>query len=142
MIKKPKVAFDISSEKKPRASDQQSVLLQHPLWKVERIDYDGPWCPKIMSRDILLDVIQKLKNFESMTWPQIEAQGGHNVAVGRIIKKAQKRLIDIKIDDIDSLFSLRFSGEKRLWGIRINNVFKILWWDPNHEICPATKKHT
>ena len=54
-------------------------------------------------------------------------------------KDALKRL---KIDDIDSLFSLRLDGTLRIFGIRKQNYLQILWVDQNHEVCPSKKKHT
>jgi predicted DNA-binding transcriptional regulator AlpA len=42
----------------------------------------------------------------------------------------------------NDLFSLRLSSLERLWGLRSNDVFSVLWWDPNHQICPSPKKHT
>jgi len=62
--------------------------------------------------------------------------------VASIIKDAQKRLEELKLDDVDQLYSLRLNGRERLWGIRSNDKFSILWWDPEHQICPAPLKHT
>ncbi len=54
----------------------------------------------------------------------------------------KKRLEEIEQDEIALFYSLRLSGKKRMWGIKDNNIFWILWWDPFHEICPSFKKHT
>lgn len=45
-------------------------------------------------------------------------------------------------DDLDQLFSLRLTVRKRVWGIKEGNIFWILWWDPEHEVCKSHKKHT
>lgn len=33
-------------------------------------------------------------------------------------------------------------GLERIWGHRWDHVFYPIWWDPKHEVCPSTKKHT
>ena len=30
----------------------------------------------------------------------------------------------------------------QLYGFLVDNVFHMLWWDPEHEIWPSRKKHT
>jgi hypothetical protein len=77
-----------------------------------------------------------------MTWAQIMGTGSHPIPVGDITPDAQRRLEAIGQADVDELFSLRFTGRERLWGIRDRHTLKVLWWDPGHEICPSTKKGT
>jgi len=43
---------------------------------------------------------------------------------------------------IETLVSLRIMGAVRIWGIRVHNCFKVLWWDPEHKIFPSKLKHT
>jgi hypothetical protein len=79
-----------------------------------------------------------------MTWQEIlSATGGrshgnnsHNISVSELIKEARDRLAEINLDDVDELFSLRLEGKIRIWGMLDNDVLKILWYDPKHEICP------
>jgi hypothetical protein len=56
---------------------------------------------------------------------------------GSIIGEAQRRLVAIAQDDIDDLFSLHLGGKPRVWGVRDGSVLRLLWWDPEHEICPS-----
>ncbi|MBX7259668.1 MAG: hypothetical protein K1Y02_25150 [Candidatus Hydrogenedentes bacterium] len=60
--------------------------------------------------------------------------------INEICKNAQKRLSEIRQDDIDELFSFRIMKKKRLWGILDRHVFKILWWDPDHQVYPMDTK--
>ena len=83
-----------------------------------------------------------LKNFETMLWNDILGRNNHAVLVSQISREAQVRLEDLKLDDNESLISLRLTGTQRIWGIRIGNILQLLWWDPNHEVCPSEKKHT
>ena len=76
-----------------------------------------------------------------MTWADVKKRD-HPIERNKIITEAQQRLEELQRDDVDELWRLRFTGQQRLWGIRNQRVFRILWWDPEHKICPTTKKHT
>ena len=88
--------------------------------------------------------MKKLKDFETMKWVDLigPQKPSHEIPVDKISKESQKRLRKIGLEDIDTLVSLRLGAKERLWGIKDNECFKILWWDPNHEICPSRLKHT
>ena len=85
-------------------------------------------------------IIPKLSAYEKMTWAEIKGPS-HNVSCDKCIKDAQKELQDLHIY-YDEIFSLRLTGEKRIWGILEKGVLNILWYDEKHEICPSHKKHT
>jgi hypothetical protein len=107
------------------------------------VDLGGPWCWRTIDGDGLVEVLGKLKSFESMTWEEIDGPtGSHGVEVGKLSRDAQERLVRIHQDDVDQLFSLRISGRRRVWGIMDEHVFRVLWWDPEHQVCPSAKKHT
>jgi hypothetical protein len=43
-------------------------------------------------------------------------------------------LVDLKLDDIEELYRFRFTGTQRIWGIRDRRTFRVLWWDPDHQV--------
>ena len=87
--------------------------------------------------------MEKLANFETMTWTQIKSSGSHTVGAEGIIKAARTRLTERKLEEwADHLTSLRLSGKERIWGFLRSDVFHVLWWDPKHEVYPSKKKHT
>lgn len=94
-----------------------------------------------------IDFYPKLRHFESQTWLELEKElfgaksktKHHSVSVSKIIPEARKRLAHLKLDDIDELFSIRLTGEQRIWGIRHFSYLRILWFDLEHEICPSSK---
>lgn len=114
--------------------------------------------PKVLhliSNDIkhqffLTKLFPKLKEFEKLTWKEIESQThgpqnkskNHPINISQLNKEAQDRLKELKQDDVDELYSLRLEGQLRIFGIRELNCLKILWIDIKHEICPSHKKHT
>jgi hypothetical protein len=78
--------------------------------------------------------------FEGMDWGELKQAGCHRVAVNHLHKDAIKRLQAIKQDDVEELYSFRFSGAERMWGIQDGRVIRLLWWDPLHQVCPSLKK--
>jgi hypothetical protein len=127
-----------SRNAQPPNSDQEK-----PSWQIRILDFEGPWGWDLLDANMLKYIHRKLAQFETMTWAEINKPntGCHSIKVKDICVEAQKRLAEIKIID-EELFSLRLSGKERLWGIRENHIFKILWWDPKHEVYPVDKKHT
>jgi len=100
----------------------------------------------IGSNIFMTKIYPKLKHFETTSWEDIEREQygngktkHHSVAIADIISEAQKRLIELRLDDVDQLFSLRLEGKIRIWGIRKYSFLRILWIDLKHEICPSDK---
>jgi hypothetical protein len=115
---------------------------QTPVWLFGSLDLGCPWCGDITA-ELAAHVLSKIKSYESMTWGQILAdqKRNHSVALADCSKDARDRAIELDLD-IDELFRLRFNGTQRLWGIRDRQHFKLVWWDPEHQVCPSTLKHT
>jgi len=114
-----------------------------PLWAFRVADLGGPWCWTRMDGAGQREVVERLARFETMTWREIDGPtGSHAVEVERLAKPARDRLMAIQQDDVEQPFSLRITGERRVWGILDEHVLKILWWDPHHQVCPAPRKHT
>ncbi len=100
----------------------------------------GPFGWGVLQRDKILEIAGKLAEFEKLTWHEIlviSKKRNHSVLVSKLCSEARKRLAAILQDDIDEIVSLRLSGKERVWGIRQAGVFKVLWWDPKHQVCPS-----
>lgn len=98
-----------------------------------------------MDANMVLDIREKLANFETMSWAEILVDAkkyNHQISVDQICQAATERLRELKLDDVDQLLSLRLQATQRVWGLLERGVVTLLWWDPNHEICPSVKKHT
>jgi hypothetical protein len=88
-----------------------------------------------------------MQNFETMTWHEIlKASGGrsngnnnHEIPISDLCSDARKRLEELNLDDTDSIFSLRLAGKQRIFGIKEKRVLKIIWFDPDHSVCPSNK---
>lgn len=148
MKKKPRVPFSalegIKSSKHPRISANISDDENIPDFRAGKMDTGGKWGwhnSNILTLD-MKEFLEKIFEHQKLSWQALRNNGSHDVELDQIIPEARKRLEEIEQDEIAQLYSLRLSGKKRMWGIKDNNVFWILWWDPNHEICPSLKKHT
>jgi hypothetical protein len=113
-------------------------------WRVRRADWDGQWgWHTADARVILLEVVSKLHDYETMKWAEIEGDRNHFVALDHICGDAQRRLRELGLEDeVEALFSLHLTGPKRVWGIRDGAVLHVLWWDPDHTVCPSIKRNT
>ena len=111
-------------------------------WQFSFMDLSGPFsCSAITNEDWHL-ILSKMRSWETMTWNEIEGRRDHSINIDGLSDTAKKRLAEIQLDDIDEVFSLHINSKKRLFGIRDRNIFKVLWWDSEHKVCPSLKKHT
>lgn len=139
MPKRPKQRASIATEKRPRsipvARDGQIAI------SFSMFDHAPEWSRSSGNESQFPGVARKLKAYESMRWSDITVRD-HRVLVSRLISQAQRRLSDLRLDDVDELWRLRLDGRKRLWGVRVRDCFYVLWWDPGHAVCPSNLKHT
>jgi hypothetical protein len=136
--KSPSLQWDTRQKYQP-SNDQEQ-----PVWRFSLLDWDGPWGWHNVEANKWQEILQKLGHFETRTWTDIKSDGNnHTVWIKNSPNpETQKRLVELHLDDIHELFSLRLSGKERLWGILDRYILNILWWDPYHEVWPSTKKHT
>lgn len=112
-------------------------------WHLGIIDREGPFgWSRMLGDDFWTMISARLRSFETMTWATLRSTGSHPVGVDDIIAEARRRLEEIGQDDVDELYSLRLGGKPRIWGVRDRHILKVLWWDPEHQVCPSHKKHT
>lgn len=135
------------STKSPRRSISPSVFNEmSPAWGFCKIDMCGKWgWGKITQEELKDKLLPRLKHYETMQWQDFTSDrpgSSHNIPLENIVREARNRLKEINQDDVDELFSLVITGERRVWGIKSGRVLNLLWWDPKHEICPATKSYT
>ncbi len=115
---------------------------QRPTWKLDTADQEGPfgWQSHLQKSAFWPGIMKRLAEMESMTWQVIrQTTGSHPIPVSDLSKEAQVRLAEIRQDDVDELYSLRVTGRRRLWGIMEGHSLKILWWDPDHKVCPSNR---
>ena len=99
-----------------------------------------------MSHEEFCSIVHdQLGSFETMTWTEIYQAVGdkksgnkhHNVPVEACSQAAQKRLVELKADDLDQIFTLRLGNKHRLWGVKDGRVLRFIWDDRNHTVYPT-----
>lgn len=94
--------------------------------------------------------MEKMIRYSNMTWAEIKRQTHdqgnskhHFLRPEELSKESQERLTAKGLEEAnDALFSFALNNTLRIVGIREGERFKVLWYDPNHEVCPSVKKHT
>lgn len=136
--KTPRIEHLPASSKIPRAAyipnDSGCPQFQFEL------DMDGPFGWDHFKIKELPDLLAKLFELQRCSWQELKDKGSHLVAIEKLEAPAQKRLRELKRDDLDNLYSLRLTGKKRVWGVKNNNILRILWWDPEHQVCLSNFK--
>lgn len=121
------------------------ILKRQLVWRLSWVDNEGPWSLINISRIQMTQLIDKMISFESMTVGEIFGPGsehGKSYTVSDLPNVASRRIKEIKRDDEDQIHRLRCSGTQRLYGVMREHVFHVLWWDPEHEVWPSTKRNT
>ena len=121
----------------PRLSeDALEADSKYPIWRLNLVDHDGPWGWSKITKPELMDALQRLVSFETMTWSAIKESGSHYLS--HVCKDAMARLAKLdREDSVSDLYSLRITGARRIIGIRVGREFCFLWWDAQHEVCPS-----
>lgn len=136
----------------PKSSISRSVVKEaripsiprelKPSWRFSTVDRNGNFAWPI-GEQVEIEIINKLRNFDSMKWSEIEGREHHYLTPSKLSKEAIVRLKEIHKDDsADLLFSFHLGGKERIICIRENNVGKLLWYDPKHDVCLSHKKNT
>lgn len=141
--KGPRSLIPVSQEKKPRVSFHEDWREMRPVWRVCLLEMVSPYGWHRIDPDSANQVRERLAAFESMTWKEILVAGGyrnHLISVRRLSADAQARLVALQQDDVDNVVSLGVAQMCRIFGILEHNVLKLLWWDPEHLVCPSVRE--
>lgn len=113
----------------------------HPVWQLHKADLEPPYSWTECTGKAFKKCLDRLRQLEAQSWNEILGHHHHLIEVDQISKEAQKRLVDLKCDEIADgrVLSLRVTGGMRAFGVLYRNVCMLLWWDPEHEICPSNR---
>lgn len=130
--------------KYPQSTDGEKVI-----WTFESIDKDGYFAFDLKREDFNLpEVFDKMLSYSTMTWTDVKKcthddgkSKHHIIDVDGFSQKAKERFVFMRLDEnSDNIFSFALQNKLRIVGIRDGKFFRVLWYDPKHEIYPSRKK--
>jgi hypothetical protein len=132
---------------KPSARKKPAIALTTPprgiSWRFAKFDHDGPWPLHGIEPEQHRQLLEKLGQFEKAKFADLSGERGAKfISVDSLDGLAQQRLEALELDDSPGLWELHLGGKPRLWGTREGEVMILLWWDPEHEVCPSRKRNT
>ncbi|HEY4740865.1 MAG TPA: hypothetical protein VIH76_09755 [Candidatus Acidoferrales bacterium] len=129
----------------PASLDAETIA-----WQFHRMDSTHQhWGWDQLHAPVWRQILGKLKSFEGLTWASIkEAAGGkhhgtnnHSIKISELNAPARRRISELRLEEYDKVFSLRFSNTIRIYGIRDGRAMRLLWYDPYHGggrgVCPT-----
>ncbi|MBK9166588.1 MAG: hypothetical protein IPM24_03890 [Bryobacterales bacterium] len=142
--KRPNARFDPPESKQPRTGgNPQSYWSANPSWRIRKLVWKDRFGWHKVQPEQLESIRSKLGDFEERTWGEIlnaRNNPNHPIPFHKLCDDARRRFRDENAPE--AVVSLRLSGRERIWGVMENGVLSLLWWDPEHEVCPTLKKHT
>ena len=150
---KPKLGATVNAGQPKTMVNPPTYDAQKVSWQFSHLDLEHEewgWSKLEAAECWGLFTAGHLRHIESMTWSEVKAAAGgrnngtnsHSIATDTLPAAVQERLVDLKLDDLDAIFSLRLTGTLRIIGFQVGSAFKILWHDPNHTVCPSKKRNT
>lgn len=141
--KKPVISDSPHTAKTPSYLGSPNLENSHIAWRFSAADQGGKFTCGDFEHDDFKLLWDRLRAFEKMDVTQMKKAGSyHSVPTPNVAKTAKERLQLIKLDDVDVLHSFHIDGPCRLWCMKHDNIFSVLWWDRHHDVYPVAKKHT
>lgn len=118
--------------------DPKAYRKQRVAWRLGRGDLEHPkvWLAE-EGVDTLLGILDRLAQYEKMTWEEVHMASRHNhewESIDEWQPESRKRLEALELDDQSGWYQLHLDKRGRLFGYRQDNVFHVVWWDRDHEV--------
>lgn len=147
----------LKKQKAPKNNKSISENLRKPpdigqnfvQWTVCEMDheYGGSWDWHLKSNEAY-KVLGYLEELSKKTWGEVEQERTgnkdghrkhHSMLVSELCKEARDRLKErFQNEELpEELYRFRLAGKVRLWGMRSQTTFKLIWFDRNHEVYPV-----
>jgi len=141
--KRPFIPRTLSVDKIPHYLGIANIENNYIAWRFSVADMAGCFSCSDLTLEEHQQLWDRLRAFEKMNIDELRrARNLHTKPVEQLNRDYRDRLVEIKLDDIEELHSFHIDGLCRLWCLKWENIFSILWWDKEHEVAPVRKKHT
>ena len=116
-------------------------------WAADQIDHEhvGQWDWRLAPKEAR-DLLDLLAQMSGMTWAEVKnlktnsksrtRQLHHYQDLGSLCAAAQRRFEELEIQT-EEVFRLRHGNLCRIWGYEDNAIFRIVWYDRGHKVCPT-----
>jgi hypothetical protein len=114
-------------------------------WRIQKLQLVSPYGWHELSPTEIAQMQRKLAQFEGRTWNEIfvnDKKYNHSVPVSEFDCPTAKQWMRTNLPREDELWTLYLGSTERIWGIRRDGAFHIIFWDPDHQIKLSHKKHT
>lgn len=146
-----KIKAQKQSLSKTIPSSSESTDDKNVIWVFDILDKGGEFafnidCDNFRHHDFL----DKMISYSNRKWSEIKhdthdkAKSKHHfLEIDTLSKAAKERIKKLELEQYsDSIFSFAFDNKWRIIGIRENELFHVVWCDPEHKFCPSHLKHT
>lgn len=143
--KTPKAEHNVTPKKSPSvARELPDRVASRPIQFTFRLmDHDGPWSFDKITAEDSQQLFRFLGNIETQTVGELAAGTETGLYkeydMGDCPNPEPLRRLGELYEGADAICRLRVDGKKRLYGIKQDHVFAVLWWDPEHEVWPSNR---
>lgn len=149
--KKKVAGINLPQVKKVVQADNPNAYYdESPAWVFSTADKEcWAFSEDRIGNVIWSEIIPYLQNIETQKWKDIlltAKKQNHSIQADSLNKAARDRLTQLHLE-LDSIISLRITGNHRLYGYLVGRVFCLLWYDDDHGdnadcVCRSHLKHT
>jgi|688.fasta_scaffold249905_3 phage-related tail protein len=139
----------------PRSVDADNYKNHYFSWCVTKADLEGVWswgeARRWEEEEYLNTIEPHFQALDNNSWQEVETQTYNGASNQRknlnkyqrlnsICEEAQQRWQDIEIiSQFEVLFRLRLGTSRRIWGVRVQHHFFIVWYERHHQIYPLER---
>jgi hypothetical protein len=134
----------VAKKPKPLATDARQVKPVLPLHVPIKLSFDlykpgDTFCLSHCERDEVRIFMDCLRMLSQMTWVQVWAQGGkpgNKVGLAHTFYDDSSLNVGrpANVSPELKIVGLRASGKYRIFGVTIEQVFHVIWFDRNHDV--------
>jgi hypothetical protein len=150
-----RVSTKPSLEKVPRSKSPSNYKECYFSWCDTYSDTDGLWSwkndePRAWTDEEFTTIIQPhMQSHASDSWNEVETKsyngsGGFRKLLNKyqpltsVHGEAQNRWSELEgLSQFDEFFRFRLGSERRIWGVRLQHHFYMVWYERHHQICPV-----
>lgn len=139
-----------TAHQKNVSSGKHSTDSERVQWRFDKLEKAGKFAFDLARVDFdHREVLEKIIAYSNMTWSEVKAQTHdknkskhHFLDLSKLSAEGRSGFYSKGFEGKyeDSVFSFAFQNKLRIIGIRENERFYAVWFDPMHEFCPSQRR--